>query len=233
MSGEISDATHAGSIPVDPATVAQIKRELDLSDRAQITSFGEKAQRDVVAFADKVLAQTRNSEMGDTGKLLLDVIEKARGLDPADLKKSGFIERLLGSAEGRMRRFVGKFEDVAGQVERIVIDLDRHKDTLRRDISLLDDLHEETRRSIRFLEAHIQAGKSFAVEYRAGELAQLKVKAEAAPGGGNGVMAAQDYSDAVQALDRLEKRISTSNRPARSASSNCRRSASSRPATRR
>ena len=205
MSGEVSNAGQANRIPVDPNTVAQIRREIDVSDRAQITSFGDKAQRDVVAFADKILAQTRNSEMGDTGKLLLDVIEKARGLDPVELKKSGFLERLMGSAESRLRRFVGKFEDVAGQIERVVIDLDRHKDTLRRDLSLLDDLHEETRRSIRFLEAHIQAGKSYAEEFKAGELARLKANADAAPG--DGVMAAQDYNDAVQALDRLEKRI--------------------------
>ena len=159
--GEIQDASQPTSgVPVDPDTVARIQREIDLRDRAQITSFGDKAQRDVVAFADKILAQTRNSEMGDTGKLLLDVIEKARGLDPAELKKGGFLERLIGSAESRLRRFVGKFEDVAGQIERVVIDLDRHKEILRRDISLLDDLHEETRRSIRFLEAHIQAGRA-------------------------------------------------------------------------
>lgn len=207
MSNELADPSQTAAIPVDPSTVAQIKREIDLTDRAQITSFGDKAQRDVVAFADKILAQTRNSEMGDTGKLLLDVIGKARGLDPAELKKSGFLERLIGSAEGRLRRFVGKFEDVAGQIERVVIDLERHKDTLRRDISLLDELHEETRRSIRFLEAHIQAGKAYAEDFKTGELARLKARADSVSGNSEGVMAAQDYNDAVQALDRLEKRI--------------------------
>lgn len=194
-------------IPVDPDAVAQIKVQIDLSDRAQITSFGDKAQRDVVAFADRVLAQTRNKDMGDTGKLLLDVIEKARGLDPAALKEAGFVGRLLGSAESRLRRFIGRFEDVAGQIERVVMDLDRHKDTLRRDISLLDELHEETRRSIRFLEAHIQAGKAFGDEFKSGRLAQLKAAADEAGPSGDGLMAAQEYNDAVQALDRLEKRV--------------------------
>ena len=200
------DPASQAVVAVDPDMVAQIMGGIDIADRARITSFGDKAQRDVVAFADRILAQTRNAEMGDTGKLLLSVIEKARGLDPAALKEGGFLGRLMGSAEGRLRRFVGKFEDVAGQIERITIDLERHKDTLRRDISLLDELHEETRRSIRFLEAHIQAGKTFGAEFKEGALAQLKATADAARDG-EGLMAAQEYNDATQALDRLEKRV--------------------------
>jgi uncharacterized protein YaaN involved in tellurite resistance len=203
----VEQAANQSLIEVDPNSVARIMSGINLADRVEVTSFGDKAQRDVVAFADRVLAQTRNKDMGDTGKLLLDVIEKARGLDPAEVKKGGFFERLIGSAESRLRRFIGKFEDVAGQIERIVIDLERHKDLLRRDISLLDELHEETKRSIQFLEAHIQAGKTFGETFKTGRLAELKAQADKTSVGGDGLMAAQDYNDAVQALDRLEKRV--------------------------
>ena len=82
-----AEAENQSLVAADPNAVARIKGEIELSDRAQMTSFGDKAQRDVVAFADRVLAQTRNKDMGDTGKLLLDVIEKARGLDPAEMRK--------------------------------------------------------------------------------------------------------------------------------------------------
>jgi uncharacterized protein YaaN involved in tellurite resistance len=204
---DISATSSQAVVEVDPNSVAQIRSTIDLADRAQVSSFGDKAQRDVVAFADRVLAQTRNKDMGDTGKLLLDVIEKARGLDPAELQKTGFLERLVGSAESRLRRFIGKFDDVAGQIERITIDLDRHKDVLRRDISLLDELYDETRRSIQFLETHVQAGKAFVEDFQQGRLVELKAKADQATAGGDGLMAAQNYNDAVQALDRLEKRV--------------------------
>ena len=194
-------------VVVDPKAVAQIKAAIDLGDRALVTSFGDKAQRDVTEFADRVLAQTRNRDIGDTGKLLLDVIDKARGLDPATLGNVGFIGRLVASTQTRLRRFVAKFETVAGQIERITIDLDRHKELLRRDIALLDELHGETKRSIQALEAYIQAGKGFGEEFRRGPLVTLKTAAETATSDGPGLMAAQDYADAVQALDRLEKRI--------------------------
>lgn len=203
-------ATKVDNLPVvvaDPDQVAQIKRTIDLGDRALVAGFGDKSQRDVVAFADRVLSQTRNKDMGDAGKLLLDVIEKARGLDPAEVQKAGFFEKLFSTAESRLRRFIGRFEDVAGQIEGVNIELDKHKDILRRDISLLDDLHDETRRSIQVLEAHIAAGDDFAREFRNGRLPELKAMADGQRAGGDGLMAAQDYQDALQALDRLEKRV--------------------------
>ena len=208
---QLQAADTGNAVVVDQAEVAAIKARIDLADRAQLTTFGDKAQRDVVAFADKVLAQARNKEMGESGKLLLDVIEKARGLDPTTLRKGGFLARIVQSYESRLRRFIGKFETVAGQIERITIDLERHKDTLARDIALLDGLHEQTKLSIKALEAHIQAGKAYGEEFRAGRLAELKSTADRAGSGpdadGSALVAAQDYGDAVQALDRLEKRV--------------------------
>ncbi|TIV89787.1 MAG: toxic anion resistance protein, partial [Mesorhizobium sp.] len=72
-----------------------------------------------------------------------------------------------------------KYEDVAGQIDRIGLELDRHKDILRRDIAVLDDLHEQTKDSILNLDAYVQAGKKFVDDYRANELPKLKAAAEA------------------------------------------------------
>ena len=211
IEGDISNTqTAAGALPVvmvDPNRVAVIAGGIDLGDRAQLASFGDGAQRSVTAYADKILAQTRNKEMGETGKLLIDIIEKAKGLDPASLKNAGFLERLFSSLQARVRRFAAQFEDVASQIDGIVIELDRHKDRLKRDIAVLDDLHEETLGSIRELDTFIAAGKRFAETYRTGELPRLKAAAESAGPGGDAMLAAQAYQDAVQALDRLEKRI--------------------------
>jgi uncharacterized protein YaaN involved in tellurite resistance len=159
------------------------------------------------AVADKILTQTRNKDLGQTGKLLVDVIEKARGLDPASVKEGGILSRLFSSMEARVRRFAAQFEDVASQIDGIAIDLDTRKDQLKRDIAVLDDLHEETRQSIVQLDAYIQAGKDFAGEFRNGELSRLKSVADAGKNAADGLLQAQTYQDAEQALDRLEKRI--------------------------
>src|SRR5262245_49973631 len=81
---------------VETAQVALIKSGIDISNTAQITAFGERAQQEVAGFADRILQQTKNRELGDTGELLSDIIAKAKGLDPADLQKSDFLTRLFG-----------------------------------------------------------------------------------------------------------------------------------------
>ena len=120
---------------VSDAAVARIKSEIDISDRSRIVTFGDRAQRSVVEFADRILAQTQNKELGATGKLLSDILAKARGLDPATLKDSGFFSRLFSSMEARLRRFSEQFGDVASQIDRVCVELDRNKETLRRDIA--------------------------------------------------------------------------------------------------
>jgi uncharacterized protein YaaN involved in tellurite resistance len=195
------------AIVPDVAAVTRIQSEIDIADRSRLVTFGERAQHSVVQFADRILAQTQNRELGNTGKLLSDILGKARGLDPASLRDANFVSRLFSSAEARLRRFTEQFDDVASQIDRITLELDRNKETLHRDLALLDDLHEETKSAITQLDAYIAAGKKFAEEYRAGRLAELERAAKGSSSGSDTLLAAQSYQDANQALDRLEKRI--------------------------
>ena len=201
--------TIAVAIPApEQDKVIAIKKEIQIGDTAQVTAFGERAQRDVAGFADRILSQTKNREMGDTGNLLTDIITKAKGLDPADLQKAGFFSRLFGGLRAQFERFRAKFETVAAQIDAITVELEKRVDLMRRDVTMLDGLHDQTRGSISELDAFIAAGKSFAAEFKAGKLVELQ--AAAAKPGGDGsqdVMAAQTYQDAVQAVDRLEKRL--------------------------
>jgi len=203
----VSETTSVTALPADASAVAGIKSEINISDRARIVTFGERAQRSVVEFADRILAQTQNREVGTTGKLLSDILAKARGLDPATLKDGGILARMFSSVEARLRRFAEQFGDVASQIDRVCVELDRNKEVLRRDIALLDDLYEQTKTALGDLDAHIAAGKGFAEEFRGGKLVELERAAKTQGGSSDTVLAAQTYQDAVQALDRLEKRV--------------------------
>lgn len=208
MTDATSTAALTPALPVDPGKVQAIVAAINISDTAQVTSFGERAQRQVANFAEQILAQTRNRELGDTGELLSDIIGKAKGLDPADLEKADFLTRLFGGLRRRLHRFTSKFETVAAQIDQITVELEKRIDRLRRDVTMLDGLHDQTRDSIAELDRYIAAGKSFAQSYRAGPMVELEARAKATGGDGSqDMMAAQAYQDAVQALDRLEKRV--------------------------
>jgi uncharacterized protein YaaN involved in tellurite resistance len=194
-------------IKVETKDLSRIRGQLSLDDRASIATYGDNAQRNVVAYADRILAQTQNRELGETGKLLTDIIAKAKGLDPAAMAKKGFFGKLFGGAQAELEKFKGKYEDVASQIDAIGIQLEKRKDGLRRDIAVLDDLHEQTAGSIAQLAAYIEAGEQFAAEIKATRLPELKTIADEALLTGDGLVEAQTYRDAQQALDRLEKRI--------------------------
>src|SRR5712664_1080884 len=184
----MSETINVPAVMADVSAVTRIKSEIDISDRSRIVTFGDRAQRSVVEFADRILA-------------------KARGLDPATLKDSNLLTRLFTSVESRLRRFSEQFGDVASQIDRICVELDRNKETLRRDIAVLDELHEQTKTSLGDLDSHIAAGKSFAEDFRGHKLVELEQAAKATDAGSDTLLAAQTYQDAAQALDRLEKRI--------------------------
>jgi uncharacterized protein YaaN involved in tellurite resistance len=209
--GVVTDTVAASvtlpEIKVETKDLSRIRGQLSLDDRASIATYGDNAQRNVVAYADRILAQTQNRELGETGKLLTDIIAKAKGLDPAAMAKKGFLGKLFGGAQAELEKFKGKYEDVASQIDAIGIQLEKRKDGLRRDIAVLDDLHEQTAGSIAQLAAYIEAGEQFAADIKATRLPELKTIADEALLTGDGLVEAQSYRDAQQALDRLEKRI--------------------------
>ncbi|HEX3945546.1 MAG TPA: toxic anion resistance protein [Rhizomicrobium sp.] len=167
---EVQTATATANVPVpvDSGKIAAIKSDIHIEDTAQITAFGERAQKEVASFADRILAQTKNRELGDTGALLSDVIAKAKGLDPAQLQKQDFITRMFGGLRRQIFRFQQRFETVAAQINRITVELEKRIDLMRRDVTMLDGLHDQTKDSIGSVDAYIAAGKSFADEFRRG-----------------------------------------------------------------
>lgn len=203
----VAESKTLPAVVANKAELEKIRSQISLDDRASIATFGDSAQRNVVAYADKILSQTKNKDTGDTGKLLVDIIAKAKGLDPAAVQKKGFFGKLFGGARAEMEKFKGRYEDVASQIDFIALELEKRKDGLRRDIAVLDDLHEQTAGSIAQLAAYIEAGEEFAKEMRETRLPELKQIAQQAALDGDGLIEAQTYKDAEQALDRLEKRV--------------------------
>jgi uncharacterized protein YaaN involved in tellurite resistance len=195
-------------VSASSSEVANIRNTINIADRSSIAIFGDNAQQSVTGYADKILAGIRNKDLGDTGKMLTEIILKSKSLDASSLQKQGFFARMFSSAEAQLEKFRGQYEDVASQIDRIGLELDKNKDVLRRDIAILDNLHEETQQAIIRLDGYVQAGKEFGEWFRISELPKLKANADAVKDGpGGGLLEAQAYQDALQALDRLDKRV--------------------------
>ncbi len=194
--------------PPPPQLIEQIRGTLDLANRDSISQFGIGAQRDAADFADKILAATKNKDTGDTGTLLTDVLEKAKGLDPSTLGKQGWLGRLFGGLKSEISRFKSRYESVAAQIENIGLALEKRQDDLRRDVVMLDGLHANTVQSIKQLHAYVMAGEEVQKSFEATELPRMKAAIDAAKSSGSdGMLEAQAFQDGTQAVERLDKKI--------------------------
>lgn len=187
--------------------VAEIRTRIDIEDRGEIAGFGEEAQRAVAEFSDRVLRETMNKDAGPVGELLGDLLVKVEGLAPERLQELGLVDRLFGGAKRKVVRFKEQFGTVAAQVDRIAIELDRHRDGLRRDIVMLDSFYERNLEHLRLLEAHIEAGELYLADFEARELPGLEQAAARAKGSAESHIAAQRLNDIRQALERFRRRL--------------------------
>lgn len=191
----------------DKALVAKIKEDIDITDRAHLISFGDSAQREVAAFADRILAETLNKDTGPVGGLLSDMMLKVKGLDPKSLEKLGFFERIFGGMKAKVEKFKSQFTNVAAQIDRIALELQGQQETLKRDIAMLDGLHEKNLEQMKTLEAFIVAGTEYLEDARKNTIPAMEARLAEAGDGAEGQLAAQQLNDARQALERFEKKI--------------------------
>ncbi|HYW61241.1 MAG TPA: toxic anion resistance protein [Xanthobacteraceae bacterium] len=201
------DASADVALSPDPALVSRIRGEIRLSDRAQLVSFGDDAQRDVAAYADQILRNTLNRDSGTAGNLLTELLTAVNKLDPASLRNASFLQRMFGGLKAKLLRFKEQFSTLASQVDRVSLELERHQDTLRRDIAMLDGLYDRNLGHLRQLEAYIVAGTEVVAETQRTGVPEIEKRVAAAGDGVAGQMAAQELNDLRQSLDRLERKV--------------------------
>ncbi|PWR24130.1 toxic anion resistance protein [Zavarzinia compransoris] len=209
MEAELARDTSAVAVlePAELATIGEIKSRLDLTDSAQVLQFGGKVQANIAEFADGILKTVAAKDSGVVGETLSDLMAKVRDIDAESLSKSGgFLGRLFGSAKNEIGKFLGRYEKVSSQIDRIVLKLEETKDQLLRDVVMLDMLFDRNRENFKALNLHIRAGEELLAETQAKLLPVLEAAAND-PDPGLAQINAQKLNDVRQALDRFEKKL--------------------------
>jgi uncharacterized protein YaaN involved in tellurite resistance len=193
--------------PVSAAIKTRMK-EIDMGDTQSIVSFGSGAQAELQEISQSMLQGVRNKDAGPAGDSLRNIVTTIRGFSVSELdvrRKRTWWERLLGRT-APMAKFVARFENVQGQIDKITDDLLHHEHTLLKDIESLDVLYEKTLNFYDELALYIAAGEEKLAELDsktipAKEKAVEKAKEDKA------VMVAQELRDLRAARDDLERRV--------------------------
>ena len=194
--------------PTHKAEIEKRMGEIDMSNTQSIIEFGSAAQAELQVISQEMLQGVRNKDVGPAGDSLRDIVTTIRGFSVSELdvrRKRTFWDKLLGRA-APAAKFLARYEDVQGQIDKITDNLLGHEHTLLKDIKSLDLLYEKTLDFYDELALYIAAGEA-KLEELDNETIPAKVKeVEAAPEE-QGVIKAQELRDLRAARDDLERRV--------------------------
>ncbi|UWQ17266.1 toxic anion resistance protein [Jannaschia sp. M317] len=195
-----------------PAPVAaDIRRrmdELDMTDTQSIIEFGSAAQAELQQISQAMLADVKNKDVGPAGDSLRSIVSTIRGFSVNELdvrRKRSLWEKLLGRA-APFSKFVAKFEDVQGQIDKVTDDLLKHEHVLLKDIKSLDKLYEKTLDFYEQLGLYISAGEAKLAELDATTIPAKEAAVEALPEDDK-MIGSQELRDLRAARDDLERRV--------------------------
>lgn len=204
VAASVSKFEDEGASSLSPEMLAQVdafSKQIDLHSTNAILQYGSGAQKKMADFSETALSSVRTQNLGEVGDLLTGVVTDLRSFDTEDEKGIlGFFKRGANKIESLRARY----DDVQGNVDKTVKELQTHQIKLMKDSAMLDKLYQLNLEYYKELTMYIMAGKKRLEEVRTGELADLVAKAQAS-GKTEDAQAAQDL-DAK--CTRLEKKIS-------------------------
>jgi uncharacterized protein YaaN involved in tellurite resistance len=190
------------------AEITKRMAEIDMGNTQSIISFGSSAQAELQVISQEMLADVKNKDVGPAGDSLRSMVSTIRGFSVSELdvrRKQSWWEKLLGRA-APFAKFVARFEDVQGQIDKITETLLGHEHTLLKDIKSLDLLYDKTLNFYEELALYIAAGEAKLKDLDAKDIPAKEAEVKAAPEDKQ-VMKAQELRDLRAARDDLERRV--------------------------
>jgi len=188
----------------DKDTIDELKKEIKDDDPRSVIFFGSKAQEKINTVSESMLEGVRNKDLGKSGEALNNLVTAIRGFDVDKLNpnaKQGFFAKLFGFASP-VAKFIGKYEEVRSQVDKITDELESHKSQLLTDITALERLYDVNLEYFNDLELYIAAGVKKLDEFDNEIIPKLKQQAE------NGEMKdTLNLQDVITTRNDLERRV--------------------------
>ena len=205
----MAEVVPLATAPADKAAAIRKRMdELDITSTQSIISFGSSAQAELQVISQEMLQDVKNKDVGPAGDSLQNIVTAIRSVSVAELelrRKASWWERLLGRT-APFAKFVARYEDVQGQIDRITDDLLGHEHKLLKDIKSLDVLYGKTLDFYDELALYIAAGEAKLAELDATAIPAKEAEIAAAPENDK-VIKAQELRDLRAARDDLERRV--------------------------
>ena len=180
--------------------VADFAGKIDITDSNLVLNYGSAAQKSVASFSENALSKVRNKDLGEVGETLSALVLEVKGFGKEEKKGLSGLFQKQKDKLALMKEQYGKTE---ASVDRITKELENHQVTLLKDIAMFDQMYELNLKYYKELTMYIIAGKKRLEQVRAGELEELRKRAEE-----SGLAEdAQKCNDMANLCNRFEKKL--------------------------
>ena len=181
--------------------IAEFAKRIDICDSAMVMGYGAAAQQKIGSFTDTALDKVRNTDLGEVGGLMSNLVVQLKGFTDEE-DKGGFLG-LFKKARSKAELMKSRYEAVSVNVDNISTALTGHQMQLMKDIAMYDQLYQVNLEYYKELSMYIEAGRMKLRETREKDVVALKKKAEE-----SGLMEdAQAANDLVNMCGRFEKKL--------------------------
>ncbi|MCQ2546953.1 MAG: toxic anion resistance protein [Clostridia bacterium] len=173
--------------------------KIDLHDSNLVVTYGAGAQKRLADFSDSALEHVRNKDLDEVGNLIADLVADLK-IDPTEKKG---LSGLFHKGANKVEEIKEHYTKVEHSVDEVAEMLQKHQETLLKDIAIEDVLFENNKTYFKELTMYIAAGKIALKKAEEEELPALKAKAAA-----SGLAEdAQEARDFTSMCERFEKKI--------------------------
>lgn len=191
--------------PEEQQKINDLSQKIKPMDNDDLLNYGTEAQQKMSQFSHRILNEVRTTDVGPVGESLNGLMSKLKSVNADELnpENQSKFKRLFKRTKASVNEIFSKMQSVGSQIDRISIELDKHKDNLKQDVGMLDELYDMNKDYFDELSLFIEAAKQRRDQIQQEEIPQLVSKAKET---GN-QMDVQAASDMEQFVDRLDKRI--------------------------
>lgn len=184
----------------DKKKVEEFYNQIDVSDIRMVNSYGSEAQKGIANFSSSITSRVKTKEFGDVGESLRNLrMAISSTTEPPKKGIFGFFQK----GKAKVKYMVSNYESAETNIQKIQKDLERHQQTLTKDIFVFDQMYDMNLEFYKDLTMYIIAGKKALNKARSTKLVELRDRASET----QDQLDVQNYRDYEDACKRFEKRI--------------------------
>lgn len=105
-----------------------------------VRNLGASSANVSAAVSERLLSAQRSGDSGEVGQLLSGIIQEAKGLSPEEMKKKGFVGKIVGLFGRAKDNFMGQYDTVQGRIDTMIREVDKHVVLHQKRVHDLEDL---------------------------------------------------------------------------------------------